>query len=368
MTFPEPDRNIRDLLQAVDLSQFNSQFNETLAQIEPQLDADQYFANAMRSVIDAIRAINFTTQSNAAYNELPASIVNIGSELAEPVTVSDMSGYTGNIKVLQDAAFGNGSMNQVPDPDGVVRRVPLLIRYGSDLYPTLSLEMIRVYNFADSYELITENYDGLEVVRGVAVGVGAGRFEIPTDGFAKVIVPYIGPSSEFDESSFPYISAIDVLRDNLSDEERSQLQNALFLVGTSAPGFGDIRAMPLDLVYPGVEVHANMLNALLDSMTTLEVDSGEASTESAFSSFTPPDDIYFPYRPDWAGRALFVSFIATGLFISIAFLFMGAASMAATGAGLLGAAVWGNFQSWDVYKVDFPPGVAATTYFIRYDD
>ncbi|MDG2337184.1 MAG: CHASE2 domain-containing protein, partial [Gammaproteobacteria bacterium] len=123
MTFPEPDRNIRDLLQAVDLSQFNSQFNETLAQIEPQLDADQYFANAMRSGIDAIRAINFTTQSNAAYNELPASIVNIGSELAEPVTVSDMSGYTGNIKVLQDAAFGNGSMNQVPDPDGVVRRV-----------------------------------------------------------------------------------------------------------------------------------------------------------------------------------------------------------------------------------------------------
>ena len=78
MTFPEPDRNIRDLLQAVDLSQFNSQFNETLAQIEPQLDADQYFANAMRSGIDAILAINFTTQSNAAYNELPASIVNIG--------------------------------------------------------------------------------------------------------------------------------------------------------------------------------------------------------------------------------------------------------------------------------------------------
>ena len=159
-----------------------------------------------------------------------------------------------------------------------------------------------------------------------------------------------------------------MLRDNLSDEERSQLQNALFLVGTSAPGLGDIRAMPLDRVYPGVEVHANMLNALLDSMTTLGVDSGEASTESAFSSFTPPDDIYFPYRPDWAGRALFVSLIAIGLFISIAFLFMGAASMAATGAGLLGAAVWGNFQSWDVYKVDFPPGVAATTYFIHYDD
>lgn len=354
ITFPEPDRNIRDLLQTIDLTQFDSEFNETLEVIEPQIDADQYFANAMQSGIDAVLAINFTTQSEATYNELPESLVDIGEELAAAVTVSDMSGYTGNIEILQEAAFGNGSMNQVPDSDGVVRRVPLLIRFGSELYPTLSLEMIRVYNFADGYELVTENYDGLEVVRGVSVGSGAGRFEIPTDGFAKVIVPYVGPSSEFDDSSFPYISATDVLRDNLSDEEKSQLQNALVLVGTSAPGLGDIRAMPLDRVYPGVEVHANMLNALLDSVTTLEVDSGEASTESAFSGFVPPTDVYFPYRPDWAGGALFVGLTALGLLMSVVFPFMGAASMAATGAGLFGLALWSNFQLWAVYKLDFP--------------
>ena len=354
ITFPEPDRSIRDLLQTVDLSQFDSSFNETLTQIEPQINADQYFANAMQSGIDVVLAINFTTQSTAAYNELPKSIVDIGAELAEDVTVSDMTGYTGNIEVLQSAAFGSGSMNQVPDSDGVVRRVPLLMRYGSDLFPTLSLEMIRVYNFAESYELITENYGELEVVRGVGVGVEAGRFEIPTDGFAKVIVPYIGPSSEFDDSSFPYISATDVLRDNLSEEEKSQLQNSLVLVGTSAPGLGDIRAMPLDIVYPGVEVHANMLNALLDSVATVEVDSGEASTESVFSGFTPATNIYFPYRPDWTSGALFVVITALGLLMSMVFPIMGAATMAVTGSVLLTATVWGNFQMWDIYKLDFP--------------
>lgn len=354
ITFPEPDRNIRDLLQPVDLSQFDADFNETLAQIEPQINADQYFANAMQSGIDVVLAINFTTQSTAAYNELPESIVDIGEQLAEAVTVTDMTGYTGNIEVLQQAALGNGSMNQVPDADGVVRRVPLLMRFGSRLYPTLSLEMVRVYNFAEGYELITENYDGLEVVRGVGVGTGAGRFEIPTDGFGKVTVPYVGPSSEFDDSSYLYVSATDVLRDNLTDEEREQLQNALVLVGTSAPGLGDIRAMPLDRLYPGVEVHANMLNALLDSVTTLEVDSGEASTESAFSSFSPPTSIYFPYRPDWTDGALFVGLTALGLMMSMAFPFMGAASMATTGSVLLAASAWGNFQLWDVYKLDFP--------------
>ncbi len=354
ITFPEPDRNIRDLLETVDLVALGSEFNETLEQIEPQIDADQYFANAMQSGIDAVLAINFTNQTTAAYNELPPSLVEISDELAETVTVTDMIGYTGNIKTLQDAALGNGSMNQLPDLDGVVRRVPLLMRYGSELFPTLSLEMIRVYNFADGYELITQDYDGLKVVRAVSVGTGIGRFEIPTDGFGQVIVPYIGPSSEFDDSSFPYISATDVLRDTLSDEEKSLLQNSLVIVGTSAPGLGDIRAMPLDRVYPGVEVHANMLNALLDSVTTLVVDSGASSTESAFSNFVPPTDVFFPYRPDWAGGALFLLLAVLGLLMSMVFPLMGAASMAVTGTVLLVLSIWSNFQLWAVYKLEFP--------------
>ena len=354
ITFPEPDRNIRDLLQTVDLSQLSSGFNETLAQIEPQIDADQYFARAMQSGVDVVLAINFTMQSTAAYNELPESIVDIGEELAEAVAVTDMTGFTGNIEVLQLASLGSGSMNQVPDSDGVVRRVPLLMRYGSGLYPTLSLEMVRVFNFAENYELITQNYNGFEVVRAVGVGRGVGRFEIPTDGFAKVIVPYIGPSSEFDDSSYPYISATDVLRDNLTDEEKEQLQNSLVLVGTSAPGLGDIRAMPLDRLYPRVEVHANMLNALLDSVPTIQVGSGENSTESVFSAFIPPTDIYFPYRQDWAGGAYFFGLIVVGLILSLLFPIMGAASMAATGSILFIGALWGNFQLWDVYKLDYP--------------
>ena len=112
--------------------------------------------------------------------------------------------------------------------------------------------------------------------------------------------------------------------------------------------------MPLDTVYPGVEVHANMLNVLLDSVATVEVKSGEGSTESVFSSFTPANNIYFPYRPDWSGGALFVGMTALGLFMSLVFPIMGAASMAATGTVLLAATVWGNFQLWDIYKMDFP--------------
>lgn len=261
------------------MNSLDSSFAATLVEIEPQIDADQYFANTIQSGIDTVLAINFNPQSTTTFNELPVSIVDIGPDPAERISVLEMSGYTGNLKVLQDAATGNGSMNQQPDADGIVRWVPFIIRFGSELFPTLPLEMIRVYNFLEGYELLTEAYGELEVVTAVRIGTGPGAFTIPTDGSGQVLAPFVGRSSLGNNEFFPYISATDVLRDTLSEKEKLAMQNALVLIGTSAPGLGDIRAMPLQRIYPGVEVHANILNALLNSITTVDIDSGESSTK-----------------------------------------------------------------------------------------
>ena len=353
ITFPEPDRSIRDLLATVDLRALGEGFNATLSEIEPQIDSDQYFARVMQSGIDVVLAINFNPQTDAKYNELPESIVDIDPELADKITVQDMTGFTGNIKVLQDAALGNGSMNHAPDMDGIVRRVPLLFRFGDSLFPTLSLEMIRVYNFLETYEVVTQSYADLEVIRAIRIGTGAGAFEIPTDGLAQVNVPYVGSSSQLDDRHFLYISATDVLQGNLNEGERGALQNSLVLVGTSAPGLGDIRAMPLQQVYPGVEVHANMLNALLNSVTIVDVSSGETDTQSVFSSFSRPENVYFPYKPDWEAGALFFIIMVLGIGLSLAFPFMGAAAMASTAVTLIVAVTWLNFQLWANYMLDF---------------
>lgn len=353
ITFPEPDRSIRDLLEPIDLASLNSEFTTTLEEIEPIINSDQYFANAMQSGIDVVLAINFNPQTDAAYNELPESIVDVSPELARSLSLVDMSGYTGNIKTLQDAAIGNGSMNQQPDADGVVRRVPLVIRFGNRLYPTLSLEMIRVYNFAENYELVTQQYGELQVVTGIRIGTGAGAFEIPTDGLGQVNVPYVGRSSLSTNEDFMYISATDVLRDNLSDEEKAALENSLVLIGTSAPGLADIRAMPLQRVYPGVEVHANMLNALLNSVSTIEVSSGDSSTTSVFADFQAADSVYFPYKPDWEAGALFAVNALLGIAMALIFPHLGAASMAASALTLIAVSIWANFELWAVFKMDF---------------
>ncbi len=356
ITFPEPDRNIRDLLAPVDLSSLDPAFSRTLSEIEPSTNGDLYFANAMANTIDAVLAINFSPQGAVSYNELPDSIVEIEPELASKITLTDMTGFTGNIPILQDAARGNGSMNQEPDADGVVRRVPLVIRFGEQLFPTLSLEMFRVYNFLETYELETYSYDDIEVVTAVRLGKGPGSFLIPTDGRGYVNVPYVGSSTRNADNFFPYISATDVLRGTVSEKEKELLENSLVLVGTSAPGLGDLRAMPLQKLYPGVEVHANMLNALLNAvnLTALTISDGESSTASAFASFANTDVRIFPYRPDWIGGAMLVGLTVVGLALSVLFPHLGPASMASSGFALIAIGVWGNFQLWSVYKLDFP--------------
>lgn len=356
ITFPEPDRNIRDLLEPIDLDGLDPAFAETLAEIEPSINGDLYFAKAMANTVDAVLAINFSPLGAVSYNELPDSIVEIEAELASKITLTDMTGFTGNIPVLQEAARGNGSMNQEPDADGVVRRVPLVIRYGDELFPTLSLEMFRVYNFLENYELETFTYGDVEVVTAIRLGKGPGSFLIPTDGRGYVNVPYVGSTTRDEDNFFPYISATDILRGTLSEQEKDILVNSLVLVGTSAPGLGDLRAMPLQKLYPGVEVHANMLNALLNAvnMTALTVSEGQASTASAFASFSNTDVRIFPYRPDWIAGAMFVTLTVLGIALSVLFPHLGPATMSASALGLLGVGVWGNFQLWSVYKLDFP--------------
>ncbi|MCG8414654.1 MAG: adenylate/guanylate cyclase domain-containing protein [Pseudomonadales bacterium] len=350
VTFPEPDRSVRDLLEPVDLSKLDPSFSETLLEIEPMIDSDQYFANVMQSGIDVVLAINFNILEDVGYNELPPSIFDVTPELAERLSLRDMSGFTGNIPILQNAALGNGNMNQLPDADGVVRRVPLVLRYGNQLFPTLSLEMMRVYNFAEGYELITELYGDTEVVTAVSIGRGPGAFVIPTDRSASVLVPYMGPSSRRTNDYFEYISATDVLNNRV---EEGVFTNALVLIGSSAPGIQDIRPTPLDGVYPGVEVHANMLHALLESVPVAQVSANEESTESLFANFQNTNQIQFPYKPDWEEGALFVIILALGLAMSISFPFMNAAIMAGTAIVLIIGTAWLNFQLWSGFKMDF---------------
>ncbi|MDX4026476.1 adenylate/guanylate cyclase domain-containing protein [Aliarcobacter skirrowii] len=156
-------------------------------------------------------------------------------------------GTTLNFPVIQNSGYSSGFFNIIPDESGVIRSVPLLISFDDILYPSLALEIVRVLNDTNR---VFVNYDE----NGVS-NIVLDDIVIPTDRFGRLLINYRGY-----EKSFKYISAKDIYNNsfNISD-----IEGKIVLFGTSAAGLFDLRATPFESVFPGVEIHANIIDNIL---------------------------------------------------------------------------------------------------------
>ena len=174
---------------------------------------------------------------------IPGTFVEKGSGHGH--YLAEATGVIANIPTLQNAFYSVGFFNNMPDDGGVIRRVPLVMRYDFSIYSSLAFEMLRL---AHGVEKVTVYND---IDSGVS-GVSLGDKIIPTDRFGQLIVNFRGPGKHF-----TYISAADILN---NDFNKSKIAGRYVLIGTSAVGLVDLRATPYDDVMPGVEVHANIID------------------------------------------------------------------------------------------------------------
>ena len=168
-----------------------------------------------------------------------------------------------NIKTLQDKLYSNGFLNTVPDRDGTVRSVPVVMKSSATgIYPSLALEMYKLYlgkSGKDVKVTIEGTDNGLE---GIYID---DALYIPTDRFGRILVNYRGKGK-----TFQYISAADVLEMN---DKAKALNETFVLLGTSAIGLFDMRPTPFDSTMPGVEIHATVLdNFLMEDFITASPD------------------------------------------------------------------------------------------------
>ena len=233
-------------------------FQSTLSQIRPQLEYDNIFASKIKNR-NVVLGYYLTNQKDQrASGMLPEPTFPSGSFKGHSVEFTTWNGYGANLPELQQAAASAGHFNPLVDFDGRVRRVPMLVEYDGAYYESLSLAMVRTLlgqtkllpGFAEAK---TGGYAGLEWLELDAAG---GRLKIPVDSDVATFVPYRGG-----QGSFRYISITDVLHERV---DPAQLKDKIILVGTTAPGLLDMRATPVAEVYPGVEVHANMISGILD--------------------------------------------------------------------------------------------------------
>ncbi len=155
-------------------------------------------------------------------------------------------GVVCNLPLLSRAAGASGFFNVTPDPDGVLRRVPLVIRHKGLLYPSLALA---VYLRARGGDVILET--GPDGVHAARIG---GRL-IPLDRQGNLIVNYRGP-----RKVFPHVSASSLLN---RTADAGILKGKMVILGTTAAGLHEIRTTPLEAAQPGAEIHANVLDNLL---------------------------------------------------------------------------------------------------------
>ena len=182
-------------------------------------------------------------------NEAP-NIPLIVIEKAKPKQefLPEAKGVLTNIKQIQNAAYSSGFINNIPDQSGVVRSVPTLIRYDMEVYTSLAFEL---YRLAMGAQKITINYSkaGIE-------NILLKEHSIPTDRFGRIYLNFKGGAK-----TYRYISAIDVYNKTVDPK---LIKNNFIFIGTSAFGLMDLRATPLDSVMPGVEIHATILDNLLN--------------------------------------------------------------------------------------------------------
>jgi len=247
MVFAEPDRtSLRFLSEEVrrDLG-----VDIGLSGISPEaLDTDRALAETLAGgpfVLGYQFDFDESRGDSCVLHPLRAAVRSSGGT-DDDSSLFDAPGVVCNLPVLSRAAGASGFFNIVPDPDGVLRRVPLVIRHRGLLYPSLALAV--ALRARGGNAVLETGPEGVEALWW------NGR-TIPLDRRGNLLVNYRGR-----RHIFPHISAAAIL-DGTADP--ASLKGKMAIVGTTAAGLKEIRTTPLEAAQPGVEIHATIIDNLL---------------------------------------------------------------------------------------------------------
>ena len=239
----------------------NTEYREEFERIRPSLLHDEIFAN---SLIGKDVVLGYYFKSSLQETEtgvtglLPPALTKMDVQWSQRLPINEAAGYAGNLDILQASARSGGYFdNPYVDADGVFRRVPLIQAYQGNLFASLALATAQVYLDTAGIELTVETEGSKGSTEYYALeSIKLKNYHIPVDANGAVFVPYRGR-----QGSFTYLPAHMVLN---AKADPAQLRGKIVLIGTSAPGLLDLRSTPVQNIYPGVEVHANIISGILD--------------------------------------------------------------------------------------------------------
>ncbi len=234
-------------------------FGAAYQRLRDRLDYDGMFAASMKGRPVVLGYYLIDEENAVRVNSIPKPALTREELGGRTVRFERRNGYTGNLPEYQQAAAGAGHINPHVDDDGTVRRVPMLYELDGAYYEAFSLAIVRTLLAQRDPEkkpppvqpgFPEDGYGGMEWLK-------VGSLTIPVDEKVMALVPYHG-----NRNAFTYLSIADVLAGRVKSE---QLKGKVAIVGATAPGLMDLRATPVNAIYPGVEIHANLVAGMLNS-------------------------------------------------------------------------------------------------------
>ena len=282
-------------------------------------------------------------------------------------------GLLANVTEFESAASGAGTVSVAEEPDGIIRRVPLISNVAGTVRPTLGLDMIRVAFKGNSIATRT-GINGLEeiIIQTKSIGNAA----IPTDENGRVWIYYGESDSAKKEKSRYYVSAVDIINGNVGKE---RLSGKLGILGTSATGLKDIRPTPVEDRMPGVEIHANLIDTVISAILfyTSNKNANSVYNSSLKKGMSEEDAIKeknkvkikgAPFLKSGSNMKFYESLftILLGLFITIFALRFGPLVNISLLVVIIGAAFYISIKMFLEDKTLFDPTFAGFSTFIIY--
>ncbi len=310
VVFSEPDRTsptqLRETLGALVPA-------DIMTALETLPDHDAQFASA---IAEAPVVLGFAVTPDET-GHAPLKIAGTAFGGQDPIEIlTPFPAAVTNLEILQKSASGIGSISiSGDDKEGIVRRVPLIVSDGRQIYPSLISEALRVAQGARGI-IIRSTGASDETATGepAVTAIKIGDFEPPTTATGELWLYYTS------DRDIPerYVSARDLFAKERRQDIAPYIEGQIVLVGTSAAGLRDIRVTALGEQVPGVSIHAQAIEQII---------LGE-----------------YLSRPDWAYGLEVITTFAIGALIILALPAIGS-----IGTGILGTVIALGLVGGSVY-------------------
>jgi adenylate cyclase len=224
---------------------------------------DELFAQALNEKRDVVLALGMNLSAwhftdPAASRALEKRLEPFAWKVEKKTTLSFVN-YTG-VDLSQDmfvkASAGLGSVAIQPDADGPTRKLVPIHRFGNQLFPAFSLAIASKF---------MEQAPGAVVDAGPTLVASSRR--VPLDPEGHMLIRWYGG-----QHTYPYYSVWKVFNSALAVEsgEKPEIpsdtfRNKIVLIGPTATGISDLHPNPFSPIYPGVEVHATVIDNFLQN-------------------------------------------------------------------------------------------------------